>query len=628
MIQFLEPFALLFAGLYGVLVFFYLWERWRRRVPVPSLLLWEAVREDTIRARRFRPDLLFLLQLLLLTSLIVGLARPYWPDRAGGQIHGRHIFVLDTSASMQARERAGSRFEEARNQALQQLRGLGADDEVMLIAAAHTPEVVVGFTRDHAAVENALTHSAPTDTGGDLAVALAFAESARQRSDVPTAVDVFTDVPRSQLSPPLRDTARVFQVGETDDNLAIEGLQIFQGRFQDYRGARAYVRVENFSHRERHGFLTVRLENQVVNRSGFTIPPRESRGFLVHDFPGPGRVVAQLEVTDALAVDNIAYGWIRPVTRARLLLVSAPSPLVDDLRDLVAATPALDLHVVRPEDFGPEQAQQATVTIFHRVVPAVPPPVNALYIYPPANNPFFPVLGDATNVEVLDWNTHHAALQSLRPLASLPLQRARIVAPPAWSDTLLWSRTIDREFPLAFAGEHDGQRLACITFDLEAERLLSTDNVNFFLFFMNVLGWLTPEQLDAAVVRTGEVYVFGQLPAQPVRVRDPHGATQTLPASQTSLEPLFAGEYRIAADGTGRTVLANFVDPLESDIGRASREPPLVPTSLQQADAKRADAARHVPQNDYGGWLYAAALALFVLEWAVARWTGAGRFAS
>jgi len=628
MIQFFEPLALVFSGLYGVLVLFYLWERWRRRIPVPSLLLWEAVREDNLRARRFRPDLLFLLQLLLLTSLIVGLARPYWQEHDGGQVGGRRIFILDTSASMQAREHNTSRFDDARNAALKQLRGLGAEDEVMLVTAARTPEVVVGFTRDHAAVETALLQSVATDTSGDLAVALAFTESARQRSDVPTAVDVFTDIPRSQLPAPFRESVRVFQVGESDDNLAIEGLQIYQGRFQDYRGARAYVRVENFAHREGHGFLTVRLEDQVVNRSGFTIPPRESRGFLVHNFPGPGRVIAQLEVADALAADNIAYGWIRPVSRARLLLVSAPSPLVDDLRALAAATPALELQVVQPDDYRPEQALHATVTIFHRVVPAVPPPTNALYIYPPGGNPLFQVSGDASNVEVLDWDEHHVALQSLRPLASLPLQRARIIAPPAWSETLLWSRTIEREFPLAFAGEHDGRRLACITFDLEAERLLSTDNVNFFLFFMNLLGWLTPEQADAAVVRTGDVYAFGSLPAQPVHVRDPHGALQTLPASQTTIQPLFAGEYRISSDGTGRTVLANFVDPLESDIGRASREPPVAPNAVQRTATERADAARRVPQNDYNGWLYAAALVLFIVEWAVARWIGAGRFAS
>jgi hypothetical protein len=347
----LDPLAFVFAGLYAVLVFFYLWERWRRRIIVPSLLLWEAVLEDTLRVRRFRPDLLFALQLLLLTCLIIGLARPYLTGPGSGQPSGRHIIVLDTSASMQAREGRTTRFDEARAQALALLDTLASDAEVMLVTAAQSPEVVLNFTRDHAAVAHALEQLGATDTAGDVSLALAFADGARQRNDLPTEIDVFTDIPRSQLPAPMRDQATVFQVGESDDNLGIEALQVFQGRFQDYSRARANVLVENFAHREGHGFLTVRLQDQVVSRSGFTLAPRETKGFLVRDFPGPGRVVAQLEVTDALAADNTAFGWIRPLEPVRVLVVSAPSPLLDDLRALAAATPGLLLSVAEPHRF-------------------------------------------------------------------------------------------------------------------------------------------------------------------------------------------------------------------------------------------------------------------------------------
>lgn len=615
-----EPLALAFAGLYGVLVLFYLWERWRRRVVVPSLLLWEAVREDTLRARRFRPDLLFVLQLLLLTCLIVGLARPYVRDPTAPQSHGRHIFVLDTSASMQAREGRTSRFDEARAQALRLLRSLHTEDEVMLISTAPVPEVVVNFTRAHDVVMHAMEQAVPTDTGGDLALALMFADGARQRSDVPTEVDVFSDIPRSQLPPPVRDEVVVFQVGESDDNLGIEALQIFQGRFQDYRRARAYVLVQNFAHRERHGFLTVRLGEQVVKRSGFTIPARESKGFLIADFPGPGRVAAQLEVADALAADNAAFGWIRPVTAVRILVVSPPSPLLDDLRALATAAAALQVTTVAPEAFRNEQAQQADVVIFHRFVPDAPALTNALYVYPPAGNSVFPVAGDAEGIEVVDWNAHHAALQSLRPLVALPLQRARIVTTPAWSDVLLWSRTMEREFPLALAGERDGHRLACITYDLEAERLLGTDNVNALLFFMNLLGWLTPEDRAALVVQTGEVQTLTPVAGEPLRVQDPRGNTYPLPPAATAtLQPLFAGEYRIFEDGTSRALLANFFDPIESDIGRASKEPPVVRATTQSGRASRSNAADALPHREYGMWLFWAAAVLFLIEWLVAR---------
>jgi hypothetical protein len=612
----IEPLALLFAGLYGVLVLFYLWERWRRRVIVPSLLLWQSVREDVIRARRFRPDLLFLLQVLVLTCLILGLARPYLRGQDGRQLSGRHIFVLDTTASMQAREGRRTRFDEARDHALKLLRTLPGDAEVMLVSAAHAAEVLVNFTRDHDAVAQALERAAPTDTAGDLAVALASIDGARQRGDVPTQVEVFTDIPRRQLPEAMRDRVTVFQTGESDDNLGIEALQIFQGRFQDYRRARAYVLVENFAHREGHGFLTVRLQDQVVNRNGFTIPARQSKGFLIHGFPGPGRVVAQLEAADALAADNTAFGWIRSVEPVRVLVVSPPSPLLDDLRDLAAGTAALQLTSITPDQFGPGAADAADVVIFHRFVPSSQVVKNALYIYPPAQNPLFPAGADAEGIEVVDWNARHPALRSLRPLAALPLRRARIVSPPPWSQVLLWSRTADREFPLAFAGEEHGRRTACITFDLESERLLSSDNLNLFLFFMNVLGWLAPDGRDARVVRTGSAESFDDLSRAPVRLRDPHGGVSTLPAGQVVVQPLFAGEYQLRSNGTARTLLANFFDPSESDIGRGSKEPPVFPSV---PPPRRASEAAEVMRRDYRPWLYCAALVLFLIEWGVAR---------
>jgi hypothetical protein len=615
--SFADPLAFLFTGLYGVLVVLYLWERWRRRVAVPSLLLWEVVREDTIRARRFRPDLLFILQLLLLSSLIFGLARPYLAGAPGTPGGTRHIFILDTSASMQAREARQSRFEQARTQALDLLRGLRRGEEVMLITTAPAPEVLVDFTRDHTAVATALQQAAATDTGCDLGLALAFAESARQRSDTPAEVDVFTDTPRRQLPPAVRDQARVFQVGETDENIGIEGLQIFQGPFEDFHRARAYVLVENFAHREGHGFLTVRLDGEVVNRDGFTLSPRQSKGFTVHGFPGPGRVVAQLEVSDALAADNVAFGWIRPVQPLRVLLVSPRSPLIGDLRELAAATPGMQLRVLDPEGFSAEQARRADVAIFNRFVPASLPPANALYIYPPKDNPLFPVAADAENVEVLDWNAHDPVLQGLRPLTALPMEHARILSAPAWSEVLLWSRDRQREFPLAFAGEHEGHRIACIAFNFDSERLLSSDTMNRFLFFMNLLGWLAPRGDAVTVVNTGDVAALGNMPDGPLRLQDPNGRIETLTAGQKTLQPRFAGEYHISVDGTRRTLLANFFDPVESDIGRSGKEPPLPPTV--PAVAQNRQLAQASDSGKYTAWLYSAAAALFLLEWAVAR---------
>jgi len=502
--------------------------------------------------------------------------------------------------------------------ALERLHTMPDDDEVMLLTTAPAPDVLLNFTRDHRAVADALQRLAPTDAGGDVSLALDFVRDTLERSDVPATLDVFTDAPRSQLPARAQSHARVFQVGETDDNIGIEALQIFQGRFQDYRGARADVWVENFSHHEGHGFLSVRLEGQVISRSGFTLPPRATKSFVVHGFPGPGRVVAQLEVSDALAADNVAFGWIRPLQPIRVLLVSPPSPLIDDLRTLAAATPALQLSIVAPQGFNVASAAQADLCIFNRFVPSSPPRTNALYVYPPPGNPLFPVAGEAKQVEILDWDARHPVLQSLQPLAPLPLQHARILAPPPWTQPLLWSRVSEREFPLALAGSENGHRLACIGFDLESQRLLSSDNLNFLLFFMNLVGWLAPGSDDATVMTTGSVIALDGLPDGPVRLRMPDGDERTLPAGQTTFEPNRVGEYRLRVDGTSRLLMANFFDPAESDIGRSATEA-MVPDEAALRQTPPAPPPVVAARREYGTWAYYAACALFLLEWVAAR---------
>src|SRR5262249_39649146 len=62
-----------------------------------------------LERQRFRPDLLFVLRLLLLLALVAGYALP-WVGRPGGDAEGGLAIVLDVSASMQVREAGGGPF--------------------------------------------------------------------------------------------------------------------------------------------------------------------------------------------------------------------------------------------------------------------------------------------------------------------------------------------------------------------------------------------------------------------------------------------------------------------------------------------------------------------------------------
>ena len=72
-----NPAGALALAAVGVLVVLHLYGRRRRTVPVGALFLWQRVPAEPLDRRRFRPDLLFALQLALLLALIAGLVRPY-----------------------------------------------------------------------------------------------------------------------------------------------------------------------------------------------------------------------------------------------------------------------------------------------------------------------------------------------------------------------------------------------------------------------------------------------------------------------------------------------------------------------------------------------------------------------
>lgn len=611
---FVNPAAWLFGLLLAVLIALYLWERSRRRVDVPSLLLWQVVPDAVVRTTHFRLDWLFLLQCLLLAALITGLADPYRaaPGAAGA---ARTVLVLDQSASMQAREGRSTRFDLARAALRSRLDGLGTDDEVMLIGASHHPRVAAAFTRDHAEVMRRLNALEPVDVRANLDAALAMATRAAEQPDRPAQVELFTDTPAERLAPQWHDRVGLVQIGETDDNLAIEGLQVTQGHFQDYRDAHAFVAVRNFAHREAHGVLRLDIDDTVFSRSGFSLAARSVGSFPLPSLPAAGVLRASLEVDDALAADNLAYADVRAVRPLQVLVVTESASLQSELQRIARATPNLRFAFLMPADYA--GAAGADVVLFHRTAPPFPADAASLYVAPQGAASPFSVRGAFSAVPILDWDEHHPALAGLRPELPFALAAAEDLVVPPWAAALISSRADGREIALVIAGERDGYRRAAIAFDLATDNLLSADHVNLLLVFLNLLDWLAPVDGGVRIVRTGDVEVIDPLPALERRVVDPRQHESVLPATATArIDAEYAGEYRVAADGTTVRVFANFMDAEESDIGRATQSglnpPPRRPLIAAAAVTQH-------PPHGVGAWFYAAAAALMLLEWFAAR---------
>lgn len=615
MLRFANPAAWLLAGLLAVLIALYLWERSRRTVEVPSLLLWQAIPTSTARATRFVPDWLFVLQALVLLLLVAGLAGPFLSSQPAGRATERAVLVLDCSASMQAHEGPVTRFELARRGVRDRIAALGPDDEVMLITAGPQPAVILPPTTDHAEALRQLAALAPTDARANLDAALAAAQRGAARADRTTSVTLFTDTPVDRLSPAWRRSVSVLPVGETDDNLSIDGIQIYQSRFDDPRAARAFVTVRNYASRESHGVLTVQLDGAVFGRQGFTLAPRSAAGFPVPPLPGAGVLRASLDVDDALAVDNRAYALVRPPRPIRLQVVSDDATLLAELRRVAAAAPGLKIDAVAPAAY--DGTRDADLILFHRVAPPLPGHAASLYVAPDDPRGPFPPSGQLRDVPMGDVALGHPALRDARLELPLPLAAVQILEPPPWAETLVSARADGRDVPLVFAGESDGHRRAVVAFDLATQGLLRADHTDLLLLFLDLVDWLVPAGDDVHIVPTGSVDVIDALPDLPRRIVDPLGRQTTLPADQVPLiDADLAGEYRVSADGTEVRVFANLADAEESDIGRpAARPHEVAPVAAQAGPVTRRSRAT----SAIGWGLYAAAATLLVLEWLVAR---------
>ena len=132
---------LLLAGVIPLILFLHSLKPRGLKVGTTTLFLWERIlRERPLGTRLgwlLRNNLLLILQLLAALAMIAALADPYL--RNFGSTAGDRIVVVDLSASMKAKGKNGSRFDQARREFLALVDELPAARKMMVIGAGPQP---------------------------------------------------------------------------------------------------------------------------------------------------------------------------------------------------------------------------------------------------------------------------------------------------------------------------------------------------------------------------------------------------------------------------------------------------------------------------------------------------------
>ena len=633
--SFLSPaaFSLLLA-LPLLLVPYLLRQRHQRRV-VPALFLYQDI-SSPVRRRlwgRIRLSPLFLLQLLILLLLVAIAARPVLRYDTAGEM----ALVLDTSASMQARDPSGrtSLFEMAKEKIQQELANipakrpisifttnpLGAVPKDLLDPLASSADAGESITvgSDMQAEWNRIRVSdAPDPSDATLSAFLARLLRDHDFERVLFVTDrLVTPPPDEQPSHP---ALRTVTLDSAQPNIGISTFRLYRSLFfpdeihatvgihaaQDTLSPlpRGQVVIEDGQTRQRFAAQPLRLS--APQTFSFSHLPLTT-SYRVRILFGEQEEENGASRGDGLSIDNEAYAVLPPLEEIAVLLVT-PTP---EVGDSLGQIPNIKLTLMTPQDYDPAAVTHASAfrcILFHLTAPEALPPTPAAFFLPPDDNPLFP-LGQSAQQPVLTHWTHGHPLTSYVTFPLLTPAYAQALHPSGWNTPIIES-TVG---PLLLAGERAGRRYVVTGFDLLP--YLGRRNLPASILTLNILGWLSDHASQSAPYQTGAVlnpqsHLAGTTDS-PLHVRFPQD-THFQPVEQAlSLDR--QGVYTFRENGRERLVAVNLLSPEETELGRPFSL--AVDESGGQPYIPQTDRESRTREQPVWPWLLLAVLVLCSLEW-------------
>lgn len=456
----------------------------RRRLQVPALFLWaDLPRVQMGRSKRHIPpfSLLLLLQLLAAIAAVFALARPITPAQAP-----KHVaLILDASAAMQATDVAPTRFEAARQAALQRLSSLRPSDEVSFIRAGKQASLLASGAP--ASVRGALTSAQPGLNAPAIREALALASTRiSQTPERHGEIVLFTDGawPPPESVGSLATSVETVPVGGGSNNQAITALVARMD--PTGRGQTAFVEVANESDRASSVQVQLSADGAPLDQRQVDIGAR-SRNELSIPLPSDAHhVTVKLLNQDALALDD-QLDTLAPGGPARDVALLGQA--TDGLRRAIESVPTLHL---RPSD----AAQPADLTVLAGVLPGQLPAGPLLLVDPPSNSARLLGVGLGSGARV---DASDPLLQGV-DLSALEGATPSVSGVPGWAHVVLGTQ----QGPLLMAGRLEGHPVVSMTFSPTTSGL--EKSLAFPLLISNATSYLLAQAEQGASPSPGDQF--------------------------------------------------------------------------------------------------------------------------
>lgn len=548
----------------GIVLLYFLKLR-REPVEVPSTYLWSRTIEDlhvNSLLQRLRRSLLLFLQLLAVALAAIALLRPGIRGETSGQ--GRTVFLLDTSASMQATDLDGgeTRFERARRLIGERIEAMNDTDSSMLVTFSDRPETVQSFTSDRRRLREALSRVKVTNHRTDVLGALKAADglaNPRRSSQVgdmsdvqvadamPADLLIYSDGGFQQVTEfSLGNLVPQYYAMGTQNvrNLAIVAFSA-ERNLEQPTEVQAFGTIVNLGSQAAESTATLSMDGEFLDAQSVSLDPGDQTGLsFTIESEEAVTLELKLDIQDDFSVDNVGYAGLTPMRTVSVLVVTeGNTPL-----RLGLGTPKAK-KICNPEFVSPSyladegyaaraEAGIDDLIIYDRCSPASMPATNTFFIgaLPPSVDPQIvaaeedepPAEAESTvqddsgagnrgwswatekhSVALVDIDRTHPLMRYLE-LYSLLIFSGRAINAPAGSTELVGA---DRG-PMLVLAPRDGYQDMVLGFEI-----VSTDdqggtqiNTNWYaerswpVFMLNVLRYLAgaAEATGAPSYRPGE----------------------------------------------------------------------------------------------------------------------------
>ncbi|MEZ4667181.1 MAG: BatA and WFA domain-containing protein [Anaerolineae bacterium] len=616
---FLTPLAFLGGLLIVPIVLLYMLRLRRQEVMVSTAFLWQQIVRDSEANtpwQRLRRNILLLLQIIILTLLVLALARPYIivPAVSTGQIE----LLLDASASMNATDMpgGGTRFDEAKRQALGIIDTLNSSDTVTIIRVATVPEVIAPATTDANTLRAAITSAQPSQGAADWVAALTLASAdAINARDFNLVIIGDGGLGNAQGLPGVPGKVQYIPVGQSGENQAITALAT---RALPGKVTELFAQITNYGRQAANVIFAVRIDGDLFSANRYTVPAGNSLPVISTQLP---ENFSTLEATittstssstpDYLPIDNQAWAISGNSGSQRALLLSNNNLFLDQVLRSLPSINSYRGDITRPL---PNETYDLYILDSWLPVDGHLPNGDLLFVNPPRSTAYFTVGSETTdtgNIQIQADDPRMAFVD----FANVNILKFRTLSNVQWADSLIQADG----GPLLLMGERDGRQIGILTFDIHDSDLPL--QITWPILMANMLEWFTPQDLVASTE--------GLKVGQSLSIRPPFEATNLqiiLPDNQVKDLPIerqtivFAdtaqtGIYRVNVRNGEQTIetsafAVNLFAPEESTL-----EPR--PTISLSGNIVTAAVHDEIGQQEF--WPLAVLLGLLVLmiEWIV-----------